>query len=87
MAERLNAPVLKTGGWRHLVGSNPTPSARSTTMNDRSKPADPRAWELDALEESWARHSAQLRQVVRPLERQTLQPLVKTERMLPQWPS
>src|SRR4051794_21408256 len=26
MAERLNAPVLKTGGGRHLVGSNPPPS-------------------------------------------------------------
>jgi hypothetical protein len=29
VAERLNAPVLKTGDGRPSVGSNPTPSAKS----------------------------------------------------------
>jgi hypothetical protein len=29
MAERLNAPVLKTGNEQSFVGSNPTPSAIS----------------------------------------------------------
>jgi hypothetical protein len=29
VAERLNAPVLKTGDGRPSVGSNPTPSANS----------------------------------------------------------
>ncbi len=28
VAERLKAPVLKTGGEKSLVGSNPTPSAK-----------------------------------------------------------
>jgi hypothetical protein len=30
MAERLKAPVLKTGGPKGLVGSNPTPSSTNT---------------------------------------------------------
>ena len=32
MAERLNAPVLKTGKAKVFVGSNPTPSTSSTSV-------------------------------------------------------
>jgi len=55
-------------------------------MNDTRTPTHPRDWELDALEESFARHRAQLPRVLRPVDRQTLQPLLKSERLLPQWP-
>jgi hypothetical protein len=34
MAERFNAPVLKTGDPQGSVGSNPTPSAKEFAVHD-----------------------------------------------------